>query len=505
MSVINKMLRDLDKRQQGHQLSNVSSNHVQYTAHTTASPPWLLICGLALALFGAGVYAYHAMTQATALEKTADYSTASTGSSTASIDNSTAAVENSMNSSNAPQVVQAQTSGQAIEYAAEQADVVQQNTSQANAQVAQQATVPHQVTAANTDTLNTITYNAAQAPKVDDAGFAQPQLVTRSAVVKPPAVNSAEGIAAIDEPANDGVDGSDAEINDAEIDSTELESAEVESAKVGGAETRSAATTEIETRHIETADLATKHTATDFDDASLNTTAQGVVNKSQNTNMSTASSLTAEGKAPRTSSGEMAVTEVKLTNAQLAQKSLTLATEAEGQGRFTEAIHYFEKSLQFDPATHEARRKLAALHYGQGRYIKAANVLQEGILLFPQHDEFALLLARVQQAGGQADDALITLALIADTSVLARQKWLAQTDIAQQQGQYALAEEAYRQLLQQEPQQGKWWMGLAYALDSQQQFGKARQAYQTALSHRGLSTQATDFIEQRLTQLGDSQ
>lgn len=491
MSVINKMLRDLDKRQQGHQLSNVSSNHVQYAAHTTTTPPWLLICGLALVLAGAAVYAYHTFTQATATQATVSDKAAGIlpEYSTALIKNSTASVGRTTNHSHAQQAVQTQTSTQAIEYTAGQAGDAQQDVSQANAQIAQQAA------AANTD-LNTIAYNAAQAPKVDEAGFAQPKLVTRSAVVKPQAtsVNDVEIATAMD----------------AEIGYVDSGDDDIANAATDGIETGSVPTADSESRDVETANLATKNIATDFTSPNRNAKTQVVVTSPDKTTVTaasnaTASNATASSKATRTSSGEMAVTEVKLTNAQLAQKSFTLATEAEGQGRFSEAIRYFEKSLHFDPATHEARRKLAALHYGQGRYIKAANVLQEGILLFPQHDEFVLLLARVQQAGGQADDALITLALIADTSALARQKWLAQTDIAQQQGQYALAEQAYRQLLQQEPQQGKWWMGLAYALDSQQQFGQARQAYQTALTHRGLSPQAADFIEQRLTQLGDSQ
>lgn len=106
---------------------------------------------------------------------------------------------------------------------------------------------------------------------------------------------------------------------------------------------------------------------------------------------------------------------------------------------------------------------------------------------------------------GDTDSALASLAQIPERHVLARQKWLAQTDLAQKQGQFTLVEQAYRQLLQQDPQQAKWWLGLAYALDSQQQFAQASQAYRTALSYSGLSTQATAFIEQRLQQLGDSQ
>jgi MSHA biogenesis protein MshN len=203
--------------------------------------------------------------------------------------------------------------------------------------------------------------------------------------------------------------------------------------------------------------------------------------------------------------GQMAITEVKLTPKQLAQKRFTLANEAERDGKLKDAISYYEQTLGFDPSMHEARKQLAALHYGQGQLAKASEVLLQGMLLFPQQLDFALLLARVQQASGQADLALVTLANIPDTHPLARQKWMAQSDLAQKLGQFSLSEQAYRQLLQQEPQQAKWWMGLAYALDSQQQFPQARQAYRTALGHRGLSAQASAFIEQRLTQLGDSQ
>lgn len=208
---------------------------------------------------------------------------------------------------------------------------------------------------------------------------------------------------------------------------------------------------------------------------------------------------------PVKSTGQMAVTEVRLTPTQLAQKQLTMATDAEKQGNWSKAIEHYGKALNLDPSLPEARKQLAALYYGQGQLHNAAQVLQQGWLLYPQEFELALLLARVQQAMGNTDLALTSLANIPDSHVLARQKWLAQSDLAQKQGQFALAEQAYRQLLQQEPQQAKWWMGLGYALDSQQQFVQASQAYRSALSHPGLSTQASAFIEQRLNQLGDSQ
>ncbi|WP_373316149.1 tetratricopeptide repeat protein [Shewanella glacialipiscicola] len=212
----------------------------------------------------------------------------------------------------------------------------------------------------------------------------------------------------------------------------------------------------------------------------------------------------AANTAPK-AQGKMAITEVTLTPQQLANKRFALASEAQKDGQLSRAIDYYEQTLALDPGMHEARKQLAALHYGQNQLAQSSDLLQQGLILYPQEVDFALLLARVQQASAQPSLALATLANVPDTHLLARQKWMAQSDIAQKLGQFTLAEQAYRQLLQQEPIQAKWWMGLAYTLDSQQQFTQARQAYRTALGHRGLSAQASAFIEQRLTQLGDSQ
>ena len=55
-----------------------------------------------------------------------------------------------------------------------------------------------------------------------------------------------------------------------------------------------------------------------------------------------------------------------------------------------------------------------------------------------------------------------------------------------------------------ESTQSRWWMGLGYALDSQQKYPQAAQAYRSALSYEGLSTSAMTFIEQRLDQLGEN-
>ncbi|MGL5905191.1 MAG: hypothetical protein ACRCZA_00505, partial [Shewanella sp.] len=56
MSVINQMLKDLDKRQQGHQLRNIAPQQLQYAGQARASKSWILVSLISLALGALAVY-----------------------------------------------------------------------------------------------------------------------------------------------------------------------------------------------------------------------------------------------------------------------------------------------------------------------------------------------------------------------------------------------------------------------------------------------------------------
>ncbi|MCK8045817.1 tetratricopeptide repeat protein [Shewanella sp. 1CM18E] len=201
-------------------------------------------------------------------------------------------------------------------------------------------------------------------------------------------------------------------------------------------------------------------------------------------------------------SNNMAVTEVKLSPQQLAQKQLQLATDAQAQGLHSDALTYYLAALDYDPSLEQARKQAAALYYGQNKLPQAAQLLEQGRLLFPQQYEFSLLLARVLQASGQNQQALLSLNAIPDSSEFAVEKWHQQSDLAQKQKDYPVAEKSFRQLAQQEPSQGRWWMGLGYALDAQQKYSDAKQAYHQALLQDNLSAQAKVYVDNRLLQLG---
>lgn len=455
MSVINKMLQDLDKRQQGHELSNVAQPQVQYLARRRSSSHWLLFCGVSLLLGGGAVYGWQFF-MAKPAEATASAQVQEQHRFTAKTE--PVRIDSVASNESAPNVDAA-------------AEPLKLATTQKIAAV---------MTANSEEFEPSATEVASsQAPELGTAKEVEheQQAQSQSQPQQKPQADVSLALA------------------DDKVDTVSEPSHSQPSHSQPSSATSSVRSAEVT--------VAAPSALMMSERASVAADNEG--NASNGLNVQEVKADAGTNRLAPKEQGQMAITEVKLTPKQLAKKRFTLASEAERDGKLKEAISYYEQTLGFDPSMHEARKQLAALHYGQGQLAKASEVLQQGMLLFPQQLDFALLLARVQQAAGQADLALVTLANIPDTHPLARQKWMAQSDLAQKLGQFSVSEQAYKQLLQQEPQQAKWWMGLAYALDSQQQFTQARQAYRTALGHRGLSAQASAFIEQRLTQLGDSQ
>lgn len=439
MSVINKMLQDLDKRQQGHSLSNVAVYQAQYQGRPNPSRKWLAISLVSLLVGGLSVYAFQA---SYGVKSIADNSANPVASSQTQPDKASPQTDTS------PLETETTKSTETTTPTEPTADMVQVSPSSTDA--------PAKDMSASAES----TPSVAQSSRVN------------AAAVEPTSEPITESVAA-----HTSSDTPNKAVLTQESVQAPAESQQV-AVKANQADVNA---NQSEVKITQTEPKASEPVVPAATQASSQTSTQAQ------------------------SAGQMAIREVKLSPSQLAQKQLVLAADAEKQGQLVKAMDYYAKALKLDPSLHESRKQLAALHYGQGELAQAAEVLAQGRLLYPQEFEFALLLARVQHAMGETDSALASLAQIPDSHSLARQKWLAQTDLAQKQGQYPLVEQAYRKLLLQEPQQGKWWMGLAYALDSQQQFGPASQAYRTALSYSGLSTQATAFIEQRLQQLGDSQ
>lgn len=214
------------------------------------------------------------------------------------------------------------------------------------------------------------------------------------------------------------------------------------------------------------------------------------------------SSLVQKSK-PINSQATMKITPVVLSTAQLVEKEMQKAEVLESKGMLEQAIVTYKGVLKLDGSQHLARKKLAALLYGQSRLAQASKVLTQGQALYPEHQQYLLLLARVQLAANADEQAIATLSKMNDSGPEAKQKWLQLSALAQKLKDFPRSENAFRQLARIEPNEGRWWMWLAYALDSQQAYSDAFTAYQHAAESQNLSTQSRQFVENRIKVLGD--
>ncbi|HDZ9264512.1 TPA: tetratricopeptide repeat protein [Vibrio cholerae] len=196
------------------------------------------------------------------------------------------------------------------------------------------------------------------------------------------------------------------------------------------------------------------------------------------------------------SSPVMIVEQVSLTQEQLAQKALQRAQKAMESNELQAAVSAYTEALRYTPHDEMARQKLAALYYGKGDGRKAFDLMQAGIERNPDGEVLRLALAKLLVKEKQEASALVPLAYLPSQPSI---EYLSlRAALAQKTKQDEIARESYQQLTEKDPNNGRWWLGLAIQQERALQWPAAQHAYQQALNKVGLSSQSQAFIHQRL-------
>ena len=197
-----------------------------------------------------------------------------------------------------------------------------------------------------------------------------------------------------------------------------------------------------------------------------------------------------------TATEDFFVEEVELLPSDLAQKSREVAKNALDRSDFKEAMKAYYTVLKYQPSDEESRKKLAALLYGKREVQESAAVLQQGIKLDHNSVSLRLALSSLLQKEKQPEAALSVLEFIpveADVDYLATRGGL-----AQKLKLMDLAKESYQMLVDKDPDNGRWWLGLAIVYEREAKVKKAYETYQTALVKPGLSRASQVFIRDRI-------
>ena len=171
------------------------------------------------------------------------------------------------------------------------------------------------------------------------------------------------------------------------------------------------------------------------------------------------------------------------------------------QGRVEEAMEGLRKVIALDPAHEIARQTLVALSVEQGRIDVAQALLNDGLTINPNQTAFALLLARLTLESGTAGAAASVLQKYAGSGRDNAQYRGLHAAVLQRAGRHAEAITEFNAALTLSPGIGAWWVGLG---TSQQALGENRDAassYESARNATSLTAELAALVDQRLRQI----
>ncbi len=157
--------------------------------------------------------------------------------------------------------------------------------------------------------------------------------------------------------------------------------------------------------------------------------------------------------------------------------------------------------LALEPRNASARKRLSSLEFAQGNPKRAAFLLDQGIKLAPNDSSMRLMLARLLFRENRNPQALAILNehpknVIADNDLLSFRAAL-----AEKQKDYATSLQDYAVLLQRQPDNARWMLGLAISQDKQKMNEDAVITYKRVKSSNQLSAQVVSFVDRRLAAL----
>lgn len=182
--------------------------------------------------------------------------------------------------------------------------------------------------------------------------------------------------------------------------------------------------------------------------------------------------------------------------------SYSSALAALNAGEGAKAVVLLQQSLSENPDNADARETLAVLEARLGTGTQAEQLLADGLKRGGTgKPRLAMVYATLLYDRGDTDTAIDVLktnepALDSDPNYFAL---LAAFE--DRSGKPQDTAKLYRELVQANPANGEWWMGLGIALDQSGTPDEARSAYAHALEAGHLSAESKAYVQQRLSAL----
>lgn len=180
-----------------------------------------------------------------------------------------------------------------------------------------------------------------------------------------------------------------------------------------------------------------------------------------------------------------------------AEQEYRLAVQSLNSGRVPEAQERLRAALRQDPTHANARQLLVRLLLEQRAGDEARQVLAEGLEANPGQVTWAVALARLQAERGEVATALATLQKSASAGQDYADFQGLYGNLLARQSRHKDAAEHYLAAARLNPGEGRWWLGLALALEADGRGSDAKEAFARARAAGNLPPELAAMAEQR--------
>lgn len=171
------------------------------------------------------------------------------------------------------------------------------------------------------------------------------------------------------------------------------------------------------------------------------------------------------------------------------------------KGDTSESLKKLNIVLNHEPGHTKARSTLALALSEKDHYELAYSVLNEGLIQYPENVEWKKVYARLLLNQEKPIEASNLLEKQKPELAYNTDYYALQAAVLQKLEQHNEAARIYRDLLHVNPLKPVWWMGLGISLESLKRYDDALYAYQKATNNRALANGSRQFIIQRINRI----
>jgi tetratricopeptide (TPR) repeat protein len=171
-------------------------------------------------------------------------------------------------------------------------------------------------------------------------------------------------------------------------------------------------------------------------------------------------------------------------------------------GQLLEAYRELLAFIDANAGAHQSRATLATLLLAQQDLPQAQAVVEAGLDTAPNFAPYKKIKARIMMQQGDDSGALALLREVAPIVTEDPEYHEILAALYQQNSQHPQAVSTYQGLLRHDSKQGRWWMGMAISLEAQGSTQDALNSFRAALQNGNLDSGLREYSQSRIRSLG---